>query len=200
MKAVLFDYNGTLYSDDDINNEAWIATVNEISGGKINAEEFYIDYIGVRNYPFVEAVFKELGLPLDPEKIICLGNSGGGTATIYAAALEPRIKIAVPSCAVCRYADSIGAMLHCECNFVPHIADDFDMGELCGMVAPRSLIVVNGAEDNIFPLDGAKACVNEGARAYAALGADDKLVHVVGSAGHRFYADDAWPIVHKFLD
>ena len=70
MKAVLFDYNGTLYSDDDINNEAWIATVNEISGGKINAEEFYIDYIGVRNYPFVEAVFKELGLPLDPEKIM----------------------------------------------------------------------------------------------------------------------------------
>ena len=137
---------------------------------------------------------------LDPEKIICLGNSGGGTATIYAAALEPRIKIAVPSCAVCRYADSIGAMLHCECNFVPNVALDFDMGDLCAMVAPRSLIVVNGAEDNIFPINGAKACINEGARAYEALGASDKLAHVVGNAGHRFYADDAWPHIHKAIE
>ena len=70
MKAVLFDYNGTLFADDDINAEAWIAVVNEISQGKINAEQFYMDFIGVRNYPFVEAVFKEMGYPLDEDKIM----------------------------------------------------------------------------------------------------------------------------------
>lgn len=70
MKAVLFDYNGTLYNDDDINEEAWISTVNEISQGKINAEEYCREYAGVRNYPFVEAIFRKLGLPDDPQKIM----------------------------------------------------------------------------------------------------------------------------------
>ena len=31
MKAVLFDYNGTLIDDDDINEEAWLATIAELS-------------------------------------------------------------------------------------------------------------------------------------------------------------------------
>ncbi len=137
---------------------------------------------------------------IDPEKILCLGNSGGGTATIYASAMDERIKISVPSCAVCRYADSIAAMAHCECNYVPYIAKDFDMGDLCAMVAPRTLVVVNGVKDDIFPIDGAKACVEVGREAYKALGAEERIVHVVGDEGHRFYADPAWPHIHKALE
>ena len=132
----------------------------------------------------------------DTDKIICLGNSGGGTATTYAAAMEERIKIAVPSCAVCRYGDSIAAMAHCACNYVPHIAKYFDMGELCQMVAPRSLIVVNGIGDPIFPIAGAKACVEVAKIAYAAADVSDRLHHVIGNAEHRFYADPTWPILH----
>ena len=60
-----------------------------------------------------------------------MGNSGGGTATVYTAAIDERISIAVPSCAVCTYKHSIAAMRHCVCNFVPNIADYFDMGGIC---------------------------------------------------------------------
>ena len=144
----------------------------------------------------IDLLERDFGSIADTEKIICLGNSGGGTATIYAAAMEPRIKIAVPSCAVCRYGDSIAAMDHCACNYVPYIAKFFDMGELCQMVAPRSLIVVNGAEDTIFPIAGAKACVAVAKIAYEKNGAQDKLHHVIGEAGHRFYADATWPLLH----
>jgi HAD superfamily hydrolase (TIGR01509 family) len=70
MKAVLFDYNGTLFQDDDINTAAWKATINELSQGKIDADRFYGAFIGVRNYPLVEAMFKELDLPLEEEKIM----------------------------------------------------------------------------------------------------------------------------------
>ncbi len=136
---------------------------------------------------------------IDGEKIICLGNSGGGTATTYASALDERIKISVPSCAVCSYADSIGARYHCECNFIPHIAKYFDMGDLCAMVAPRAMVVVNGKDDTDFPLFAAKECVAVGRKVYDAMGVDEKLVHVVGGAGHRFYADDAWPHIQKAL-
>ena len=136
---------------------------------------------------------------IDPDRILCLGNSGGGTATVYAAALDERIKVSVPSCAVSTFADSIGAMLHCECNFVPGIANCFDMGDLCAMTAPRALVVVSGARDPIFPLDGAKECVAIGAKAYDAYGVPERIAHVIGDGEHRFYADDSWPTIHRML-
>jgi len=93
---------------------------------------------------------------LDLEDITLLGTSGGGTATYYAACFDERIKIAVPTCALCTYRDSIGDMWHCTCNYIPHIAEYFDMGELSALIAPRKLLVCNGEIDPIFPLSGAR--------------------------------------------
>ena len=90
-------------------------------------------------------------------------------------------------------------MSHCECNYVPNIGNYFDMGELCAMVAPRDLIVISGIEDSIFPIEGAKKCVAEGARVYKALGVEDKIVHVIGDGGHRYYADPSWPHLREAI-
>ena len=35
MKAVIFDYNGTLFFDSDINEIAWRQTIEELSQGSI---------------------------------------------------------------------------------------------------------------------------------------------------------------------
>ena len=70
MKAVLFDYNGTLFFDDDINKEAWEATIDEISQGRIDAKEFYETCIGTINYALVSQLFEKLRMPLDEEKIM----------------------------------------------------------------------------------------------------------------------------------
>lgn len=136
---------------------------------------------------------------VDLSKLICLGNSGGGTTTLYVAAVDERVKIAVPSCYVCRFADSIGAMIHCECNYVPFIAKYFDMGDICSLIAPRDLIVVSGIDDDIFPIEGAKASVEIGKIIYKACEKEDSIIHVIGNGGHRFYADDTWPHIHKAL-
>ena len=148
----------------------------------------------------IDVIKRDFSDVADPEKVICLGNSGGGTATIYASAVDERIKISVPSCAVCAFGDSIAAVPHCECNFVPNIAKYFDMGDLCAMVAPRPLVVVNGKDDTDFPLYAAKACVEVGRRVYEKMGVSDELVHVVGGEGHRFYADDAWPHINNAIE
>lgn len=137
---------------------------------------------------------------VDVNKVMCLGNSGGGTTTAYATALEKRIKIGVPSCAVCEFADSIGFMYHCHCNFVPEIAKYFDMGDICAMSAPRNLIVVNGRQDNIFLTAGAINSVDVARLAYQELDADENLVHILGPLGHQFYPDTAWPYIHKALN
>ena len=135
---------------------------------------------------------------LDADKIACMGNSGGGTATIYAAAMLEEIKMAMPSCALCK--DSIAAMDHCSCNYVPGIALDFDMGDLCGLIAPRPLLVVSGHEDRIFPYFGVEESIDVAKKYYEAFGAEEKLDWVEGPEGHRFYAAPSWPKFHKMFD
>ena len=70
IKAVLFDYNGTLFIDDDINRICWKQTFDELSEGKMDTDAFLDACIGARNQPMVEKAFIELGLPLDEEKIM----------------------------------------------------------------------------------------------------------------------------------
>jgi len=136
---------------------------------------------------------------LDLDNICCMGNSGGGTATAYIAALEDRIVLSMPSCAMCTFKDSIGAMEHCTCNYVPHIAEYFDMGDLMAMAFPKYFIQVSGKEDHIFPLFGAEEVFEKGRKAYEKEGKADQCALVKGNGGHRFYADDSWPIVHKYI-
>ena len=136
---------------------------------------------------------------VDINTICCMGNSGGGTATAYVAALEDRITLAMPSCAMCTFKDSIGAMHHCSCNYVPHIAEYFDMDDLMAMAYPKYFIQVSGKEDDIFPLFAAEKVFESGKRAYDAFGDGHRCTLIKGNGGHRFYADDSWPMVHKYL-
>ena len=109
---------------------------------------------------------------VEPEGIVCTGNSGGGTATYYLACMDERIAAAAPSCAVCTYEASIAAMMHCMCNHIPNIRKYFEMGDLACLIAPRKLVVAAGREDTIFPLDGVKKTYAVIERIYHAAGAD----------------------------
>ena len=147
----------------------------------------------------IDVLETEFADKVNTDKICCMGNSGGGTATVYVAALEDRIKLAMPACAMCTYKDSIGAMPHCSCNFVPHLAEYFDMGDVMALAYPKYFVQVSGKEDPIFPIAGATEVFENGKKAYAVNGAQDKVELVCGNGGHRFYADDAWPVVHKLM-
>lgn len=147
----------------------------------------------------IDTLQQQFGHLVDGDKICCMGNSGGGTATAYAAALEDRIKLAAPSCAMCTYLDSIVDLSHCACNYVPHIGEYFDMGDLMAMSAPKCFVQISGAEDPIFPIAGARAVFEKGQAAYEALGIKERTALVVGDGGHRFYADDTWPVIHKMI-
>ena len=136
---------------------------------------------------------------VDMSKIICMGNSGGGTATFYASCIDERIHLSMPSCAVCTYEDSIMAMNHCCCNFIPDIRTYFDMGDLGGLIAPRKFVLVCGKDDPIFPLDGVKASYEIIKGFYKNFGDENKCNMVIGDGGHQFYPDDAWPVVHKLM-
>ena len=174
-------------------NRCHMESMNAIISGRTTIGERVTDVSCT-----IDAVLREFDF-IDKEKIVLMGNSGGGTATLYAAALDERIALAMPSCAVCTYKDSIAAMPHCVCNFVPNIANYFDMGDIGGLIAPRKLIVVNGKEDDIFPEAGVREAYSEIERLYRVAGVSENAALVTGDGGHRFYADDSWPVVHKMM-
>ena len=158
--------------------------------------------IGERCFDISRAIDVTLELfpSIDRERIICTGNSGGGTATYYAACLDERIKVAMPSCAVCTYKDSIGAMYHCECNYIPGSAKYFDMGDLAIMIAPRKLIVINGKEDEIFPEKGVQETFETIQSVYKAAGVPQNCALVTGPGGHRYYKTLAWDQFDKMTE
>ena len=92
-------------------------------------------------------------LPIDAERIAITGNSGGGTVSLFAAACETRITVAVPSCYFCTFEGSIGMIRHCECNYVPGVMRLGEMYDVAGLIAPRPFCAIAGRGDGIFPID-----------------------------------------------
>lgn len=137
---------------------------------------------------------------VDSKKIAVMGNSGGGTATFYTACIDERISLAMPSCSVCTYDDSIAAMRHCACNFVPHIREYFNMGDLAGLIAPRKMVVVAGKKDGIFPLHGVLESYALIENMYAAAGVPEHCRLVLGEGGHQFYPEQSWPVFRELFD
>ncbi len=137
---------------------------------------------------------------IDMNKVACMGNSGGGTTTFYAACYDSRIKIAMPSCSICTYKDSIATIGHCVCNFIPSSAKYFDMSDLAALIAPRKIIVVAGKLDGIFPESGVKEAYDNICNIYKAAGCEDNCRIVWGNEGHRFYADPSWKVFRSLTN
>jgi len=148
----------------------------------------------------IDLIEKHFTNYIDMKKIICMGNSGGGTTTFYASCLDERIHLSMPSCAVCTYDDSIIALPHCRCNYVPNIRKYFEMGDLLGLIVPRKLVVVSGIEDTIFPIKHALECTDKVRPLYEKFGNTAFCHHIQGNGGHQFYPLDAWPVVKDILN
>lgn len=133
----------------------------------------------------------------DPARIGVMGNSGGGTVTLFAAALLPRIAAAMPSCYFCTFRDSLLAIYHCADNYVPGLFPIADMSDLLGLFAPKPVVVVAGRRDPIFPFPATQRAFRDLQKIYRAAGAGGHCRLVVGPGGHRFYADLAWPAFER---
>ena len=148
----------------------------------------------------IDAIENHFSDLIDLDDISLMGSSGGGTASYYAACLDERIKCVMPSASICTWEESIFALLHCLCNYVPHIAEYFNMGDIGGMIAPRGLVIVNGAKDDIFRKKGVDESFELVKKLYTAAGVPDNCAHVEGPEGHRFYAALAWPVFNEMRE
>jgi dienelactone hydrolase len=136
---------------------------------------------------------------IDMKKLGVMGNSGGGTISVFSAALLSRLSIAVPSCYFCTFKASIMSLYHCTCNFVPGLYNVADMSDILGTFAPKPVVVVAGKDDHIFPIKATRKAFRDLQKIYDAAGVKKRAHLVVGQEGHRFYADQAWPKILKEL-
>ena len=137
--------------------------------------------------------YLEMRGDIDLERLGVMGNSGGGTISMFAAALLPRLRFSMPSCYFCTFRDSIMSIYHCADNYVPHLYRYAEMPDIMGLFAPRPVVIVAGKTDPIFPIAGVRRAFKKLKTIYRAAGAEDRCHLVVGDGGHRFYADAAWP-------
>jgi len=136
---------------------------------------------------------------LDASRVGCMGISGGGTATLFSAALEPRIRAAMVSGYLNTFRDSIGSLAHCVDNYVPGILNWAEMYDVGGLVAPRPLFVESGEKDNIFPIAASIESFKQVREIYGVFGAADAVEHEVFPGEHSFWGKRGVPFLVRHL-
>lgn len=134
---------------------------------------------------------------VDEKRIAITGNSGGGTVSLFAAACDSRITVAVPSSYFCTFQGSIGSIPHCDCNYIPGILDLGEMGDVAGLIAPRPLCVLHGIKDKIFPIAETRKAFAHLNEIYNAANKTENLMLYEGPEGHQYYKEGAWPFIKR---
>ncbi|HAF99772.1 MULTISPECIES: dienelactone hydrolase family protein [Paenibacillus] len=110
------------------------------------------------------------------DRIGIMGFSGGGMISFLTAVLDLRIRAAVIAGYLNTFKDSILAMQHCVCNYIPGMLAHAELPEWLGLISPRPLFVESGTDDRIFPEQGFRAAADQLRDIYRRDGAENRLV------------------------
>ena len=133
---------------------------------------------------------------VDPDRIGCCGQSGGGTLTQFLAALDSRIRVAVVSMGNTENlaqgdVEPPGSADDAEQNIVPALARGIDRADLLYAFAPKPLLIgitLHDAGHTYSPeyVTGSLDLLDEYRRAYALLGAADRVALQATTVSHGY--------------
>jgi len=148
---------------------------------------------GVEAWNCVRAIdYLQTRAEVDPERIGVTGRSGGGAYSWWIAAIDPRVKVAVPVAGITDLQNHVvdGCVEgHCDCMYFVNTYR-WDYPIVAALVAPRPLLIVNGDHDPIFPEDGVRRVYETARKIYRLYDAEDKIGIFITKAAH----DDIQPI------
>jgi dipeptidyl aminopeptidase/acylaminoacyl peptidase len=137
---------------------------------------------------------------VDPQRIGAVGSSFGGTMSLYIAALDDRVKCAIVSCYLNTFEQyAIRQANFCGSQFLPRLRKYAELADVCGLIAPKPLLIVAGKEDDGFPFHATMKAYRQVRRIYAAAGAAHRLDLDAFDGGHRFNEDKAFPFFDRWL-
>ena len=157
--------------------------------------------IGLRVHDALRLVdWLETRPEVDLRRLGAMGISGGGMHTLFSTCLDQRIRACVISGYYSTFRDSILAMSHCDCNFVPGLSRFGEMYDLIGLVAPRPVLVEAGTHDPIFPIAAVQASVKIAReRLYRLWQAEERFETDIFDGRHRIHGRRAYDFLKESL-
>ncbi len=129
---------------------------------------------------------------VDITRLGAMGISGGGAHTFFSTCLDTRIRACVVSGYFSPFRNSIFAMHHCNCNFVPGLHRFGEIYDLVGLIAPRPMLVEAGSRDPIFPIAAVKEAVTRAREVYGVWGAQNEIETDYFEGRHRVNGEKAY--------
>lgn len=121
---------------------------------------------------------------IDAERIGMTGLSYGGFYSLFFAALEPRIRVAVSSCFV-----NDRHLYDWEDWVWTGSAQRLLDSEVAQMICPRPLFLESGIRDELFAAEGFDPVAREVGAAYKALGIEERFDSRLHERGHEYDPD-----------
>ncbi len=120
----------------------------------------------------------------DMQHVGLTGASGGGLATVYTFAVEPRFKCAVPVV----YASSLEVNPNngCDCNHIPGTLQVGDRSDVLALRAPAPVLVIGAEQDGEFPAAGMKLTGEKLKKIWGLYGAQDSTDCLIFPGGHDY--------------
>ncbi len=125
---------------------------------------------------------------IDPKRIGCMGNSGGGTQTAYLMALDDRIGAAAPSCYICSL---YGRLIRnyepqdAEQNIFGQLSWGMDHADYCMMRAPKPTLLCTATRD-YFNIEDAWNAFRDAKRLYTNMGFSERMSLVEADEPHGY--------------
>jgi cephalosporin-C deacetylase-like acetyl esterase len=124
---------------------------------------------------------------IDPKRLGCTGNSGGGTLTAYLMALDERIVAAAPSCYITsleRLFATIGPQ-DAEQNITGQVAFGMEHADYVTMRAPRPTLLLVATKD-FFDVQGSWTTFREAKQLYSMLHHGERVDLFENNETHGF--------------
>ena len=123
----------------------------------------------------------------------CLSFSGGGLKTLYAAAIDERIKLSfVSGYYYCFYDSLFKLNANCSCNYIPSQYLYFDIADIAALIEPRPIIVQSSKDDHFAGERGIQNVLEpmkELESVYSLFGKKNRLNHQIVPGPHHLEKD-----------
>lgn len=175
---VAFSYDMVGYNDSAAISHRFAAGHRE---NIVDREALWsVNLLGLQLWNSIRSVDFLLTLPeVDPERIACTGESGGGTQTFLLAAVDERVKLSAPVNMV-SFLMQGGSV----CENAPNLRIDTNNVEIASLMAPRPMMLVSATGDWTKNMMTSEYPAVRGV--YKLFGAEDKLTAIQIDAAHNY--------------
>jgi dienelactone hydrolase len=141
---------------------------------------------------------------VDPERIGCVGLSGGGLRAAHLIASDPRLRAACVVAWMTEWEPMLAqyARRHTWMAYLPGIYTALDLPDMAALIAPGALMVQQCEHDGLFPRSGMQGALDKLQAVYAKAGIPERFRGVFYDEPHSFrphMQEDAFAFFERWL-